>query len=221
MGYDLNYWNFQKSLGNNKYHRVYVSSKFQSKIKSTEKVLDFGCGGGYVLDSLNCAYKCGVEVNDSAIKQALTYDIKVFKTTNEIQDAMFDVVISNSALEHVLEPLNVLKELYRITKKNGKLIISVPHEDISYSYESGDINQHLYTWSPMSAGNLVDKAGFKVEEVIVSKIIKPPLANLIYGIFGLKGYKFFGGLYRIIRKLLIPIKRMGVTGDIIIHAKKQ
>lgn len=220
MGYDLKYWNFQKQIGNNKYHSAFVSNKFQSKIKKSDKVLDFGCGGGYVLNSIVCASKFGIEVNDNAIKQAMKFDIKVSKSINEIKNEIFDVVISNSVLEHVSDPLNVLRELKKITKKNGKLIISVPHEDISYHFESGDINQHLFTWSPMSAGNLVAKAGFKVEEVIVSKIIKPPLANHIYSIFGLKGYKIVGRLYRSIRKLLIPIKNMGVSGDIIVYAKK-
>ena len=35
-----------------------------------KKVLDFGCGGGYLLDKINCKKKFGVEINNIAIKEA-------------------------------------------------------------------------------------------------------------------------------------------------------
>ena len=34
--------------------------------------------------------------------------------------------------------------------------------DQAFYYKANDINQHLYTWCPMTFGNLVNLAGFKV-----------------------------------------------------------
>ena len=85
-------------------------------------------------------------------------------------------------------------------------MISVPHEDLSYAFEINDINQHLFTWSPMSFGNLVQKSGFQISNVTIQKIIQPPFANVIYATFGLIGYKILGKAYRNIRKMLIPLK---------------
>ena len=220
MAYDKSYWDYQKGIGNKIYHTQFVRSKFESKINLNDSVLDFGCGGGFVLDSLKCKRKIGIEINPFAQKQAKYLGIEVFESFGPIKNKSIDVVISNSALEHISNPIEILIEANRILKLNGKIIISVPHEDLSYVFKEDDINQHLFTWSPMSFGNLIQKAGFKVECVSVTKVIQPPLATFFYNLFGLKGYLIMGSLYRIIRKLFIPFKRMGVTGDIIVYATK-
>ena len=43
------------------------------------------------------------------------------------EDKTFDVVICKDILEHILEPLLVLHEVYRILKDSGYVIISVPN----------------------------------------------------------------------------------------------
>ena len=43
---------------------------FSDFIKETDKVLDFGCGGGYLLNELNCADKYGVDINPVALEEA-------------------------------------------------------------------------------------------------------------------------------------------------------
>ncbi|OUU13810.1 MAG: hypothetical protein CBB97_25580 [Candidatus Endolissoclinum sp. TMED37] len=220
MIYDKKYWDYQKKIGDKPHHTRYINSKFSSKIRPSDVVLDFGCGGGYVLNSLDCKKKIGIEINPSAKKQATKFGIQIHESLSEVHDNSLDVVISNSALEHIDSPRVVLSEFNRILKKNGKLMISVPHEDLSYAFEINDINQHLFTWSPMSFGNLVQKSGFQINNVTIQKIIQPPFANVIYATFGIIGYKILGNAYRNIRKMLIPLKRVGVTGDIIVYATK-
>ena len=220
MAYNKEYWDYQKEIGNKPYHTKYVSQKFNSLINKSDDVLDFGCGGGYVLNSIKCKKKFGIEINPSAKKQATKFGIQIHESLSEVHDNSLDVVISNSALEHIDSPRVVLSEFNRILKKNGKLMISVPHEDLSYAFEINDINQHLFTWSPMSFGNLVQKSGFQINNVTIQKIIQPPFANVIYATFGIIGYKILGNAYRNIRKMLIPLKRVGVTGDIIVYATK-
>ncbi len=221
MAYDKKYWKYQKQIGQNLFHSHFVSEKFIPEIKPSDKVLDFGCGGGFVLNSFNCKKKFGIEINSHAQKQAKSFGITVVESFDDLKSKYFDIVISNSALEHINNPLEILVQSHRVLKKNGKLIFSVPHEDLSYNFQHNDINQHLYTWSPMSFGNLIQKAGFKILKVVTKKIITPPFAYYFYRLFGLKGYKLAGKLYRALRKLFIPIKRMGVTGDIIVYAIKE
>ena len=220
MAYDKNYWNYQRGIGQNFFHTHAVSEKFKSTVNPDDVVLDFGCGGGFVLNALNCKERVGIEINPYAQKQAKSLGIQVVDSFNNLNANKFDVAISNSALEHVDDPLNVLINIHRVLKTGGKLIFSVPHEDLSYSFHKNDINQHLFTWSPMSIGNLIQKAGFEIKYVNVTKFIQPPLANLIYKFFGLNGYKFFGRIYRFTRKCITPIKRIGVSGDIIVSAHK-
>ena len=40
--------------------------KFKDHILKTEIVLDFGCGGGFLLSNLDCMYKAGIEINSVA-----------------------------------------------------------------------------------------------------------------------------------------------------------
>ena len=221
MAYNKSYWDYQKRIGENYFHTHLQAEKFSYVVKPNDIVLDFGCGGGYILNSLNCKKKVGIEINPHAQKQAKTFGINIIESLENLKNEEFDVVISNSALEHVEYPLDILIKIYKVLKQNGKIIFSVPHEDLSYNFLINDINQHLYTWSPMSFGNLIQKAGFEIISVKVTKYIQPPFARQIYNAFGIKGYKFFGRLYREMRKLLTPQLRMGVSGDIIILAKKK
>ena len=139
-----------------------------------------------------------------------------------IDNETVDYIYCSHALEYkdFEQAINVFNEWNRVLKKKGKLMISVPHEDLSYAYVKGDINQHLYTWSPMSIGNLIQNAGFEIEEVRTIKMIQPPFASLIFKIFGIIGYKISGKFYRMIRKALTPFKRIGVSADIIVYATK-
>ncbi|MBC7617642.1 MAG: methyltransferase domain-containing protein [Candidatus Saccharibacteria bacterium] len=73
-----------------------------------------------------------------------------------------DVIISNHALEHTLNPLEELKALRLILKKGGTIHFFVPCDSISYAYNPEDINYHLYSWRSQNWGNLFHKAGFEV-----------------------------------------------------------
>ena len=145
MAYNEHYWEYQKNIGSNPYHTKYVKMKFEKHISKDDVILDFGCGGGFILNELNCKTKFGIEINNSAIAQAKKFGISIFPGFETLKNNFFDVIISNSALEHIINPADVLKECFRVLKPGGKLIFSVPHEELSYSFKSGDINQHLYT----------------------------------------------------------------------------
>lgn len=43
-----------------------------------------------------------------------------------IYDNMFDVVFCTEVLEHVSNPFNAVSELFRMTKKNGVVVVSTP-----------------------------------------------------------------------------------------------
>jgi SAM-dependent methyltransferase len=158
--------------------------KFKGYIKTSDNVIDFGCGGGFVLKSLKCAGKKGIEINESAREYAEKENgLKVVADIDEIEDSWADVVISNHALEHTYDPLNILIRLSDKLKKGGIIIIVVPQE-FKDKYYREDINQHLFTWTPLALGNLFNAAGFKVisSKTLINKW--PPAYRLIYKVFG-------------------------------------
>jgi SAM-dependent methyltransferase len=160
--YDDQYFNWQASIG--EFGGWANQSKFVEYISSNSRVLDFGCGGGFLLKGIKCSKKVGVEVNPSATETAKEHGIEVFSSVAGVPDEYVDVIISNNALEHTLQPLEELKSLHRKLRVGGKIVFVVPCESISYSYKPKDINHHLYSWSPMCIGNLFTEAGFSLIE---------------------------------------------------------
>ncbi len=160
--YDDKYFDWQSSIG--AFGGWANQSKFSGYISSESQVLDFGCGGGFLLKNLNCRKRVGVEVNPAAFETAKQNGIEVFARVDEVPDDYVDVIISNNALEHTLQPLQELKSLHRKLRPGGRIIFVVPCESISYRYIPSDVNHHLYSWSPMCIGNLFSEAGFSVIE---------------------------------------------------------
>lgn len=160
--YDEKYFERQRTMG--EFGGWANQTKFIDYISNDSNVLDFGCGGGYLLNNLKCSKKVGVEINPAAIEMAKKNGVEVFTTAEDVPDEYVDVVISNNVLEHTLQPLTELKSLYKKLKPGGKIIFVVPCDSIRYAYKPKDVNNHLYSWSPMNIGNLFIEAGFSVLE---------------------------------------------------------
>lgn len=189
--YDNKYFDWQKDMG--EFGGIVDLFKFNKYITRDMCVIDFGCGGGYLLHNISCNKKIGVEINDVARQNLDKFGIKSFKFADEVDNNWADCIISNHALEHVPDPLNQLLILYEKLKTGGKIVFVVPFD--SYKFKSGDINFHLYSWSPMNLGNLFIQAGFTVLE---SKEIVhrwPPFYKLIYKTLGPKIFNIICVLY--------------------------
>lgn len=131
-------------------------------IKSGDRVLDAACGlgyGGHVVRNLTSAAEVvGIDGSEYATDYATrSYGTADGRTTyrcgllpqalSSYEDGAFDVVISFETLEHVDDPVALLKEFHRVLAPGGRLIASVPND---WSDETGnDPNPHhlhVYTW---------------------------------------------------------------------------
>lgn len=168
--YEKKYFEWQKEMG--EFGGKANLFKFKEFIKETYNVLDFGCGGGYLLSNITASKKLGVEINDYAREIAKKNGINTVRITEDVPDDWADIIISNSVLEHTFSPLDELKKLHPKLKYNGKIVFVVPQE-INMDYYPNDVNQHLYTWSPMCIGNLFTTANFIVEKVETIKHMWP------------------------------------------------
>jgi|ERR1700728_222498 len=160
--YSEEYFKYQSEIG--RFGGWANLTKFSEYICPDMKVLDFGCGGGYLLAKLNCREKLGIEINAVAREAAKHNGINTVASASQVEDGWADILISNNALEHCPHPLQELRALFPKVAPGGKIVFVVPCEAIRNKYRSDDPNHHLYCWSPMSAGNLFREAGFKVAE---------------------------------------------------------
>ncbi len=102
-------------------------------IPPNSKVLDVGCGIGAVLGYLEEKRKDlilkGVDNSATviyAVKKLSNKRINIIKGDAEnlqFSAESFDVVVSSSFLHHVFNPLSVLREMLRITKVGGKVVV--------------------------------------------------------------------------------------------------
>ena len=115
--------------------------KFNYVVKPDLAVLDFGCGGGYLLSTYDCAKKVGVELNPHARTVAAEFGIETYASIHEVPSEYVDVIISNHAMEHVENPLEILKQLFRVLKPGGFYL------NVSLSRET----QRFYEFYPRSS----------------------------------------------------------------------
>jgi len=103
-----------------------------------KKVLDVGCGYGDLTDYLmrqGATLVAGVEPNLEAVQVAhgLISDVERSLLCNAVgehlpfNDAAFDLIVSNTVLEHVQSPRMVISEMARVLKPGGLCWISVPN----------------------------------------------------------------------------------------------
>ncbi len=124
----------------------------------------------------------------------------MFKTVDEVLDQFADVVVSNHVLEHVDCPLEALRLLRPKIQPGGLVVFVVPHQTASEPYRLADINQHLYTWNPMTLGNLLTAAGYCNVHVDVIRHTWIPQYARIYNLVGERAFHLLCRAYAIVRR---------------------
>jgi SAM-dependent methyltransferase len=164
--------------------------KFSPHVGPRDRVVDFGCGGGYLLAALDVGERLGIEVNEVAREAADARGVRAVASAGELPDGCADVVISNHALEHTLAPLAELRELLRLLKPGGRLVLWVPLDDWRRQRrpDPGDENHHLYTWTPLLLSNLLAEAGFVAREVEVVTSAWPQRHELLHRVLPRRGF---------------------------------
>lgn len=130
-------WQYEKGEDTIKYYlnHTSVETMFKDKV-----VLDVGCGAGgktlyYASEGPEKVYGIEIvdyyeeEANELAKNKGLLdkFQFVVGDASNiPFDDASFDTIIMNDAMEHVDEPLKVLNECYRVLKPGGRLYVNFP-----------------------------------------------------------------------------------------------
>lgn len=170
--YNKDYFERQKKAG--EFGGKVELFKFENFVRSNDTIVDFGCGGGYLLSNLLAQRKIGVEINDAARQVAASFGIETVRTVEELPDNCADLIISNHALEHVTCPHDILTQFHAKIKPDARLVFVVPHQTIHQRFVENDSNMHIYTWNPLTLGNLFITAGYKVHSIDVIRSAWPP-----------------------------------------------
>ncbi len=127
--------NFGEVVGFSQVNRDKWVSDFASQLPEGTKVLDVGAGECRYRETFShCEYKtqdfCGYKgTKEGTQKDEWNYgkiDYVSDILSIPVEDNSFDVLICIEVLEHVPEPILVIKELSRILKPGGQLLLSAP-----------------------------------------------------------------------------------------------
>lgn len=166
-------------------HKINLAGKLLSGIKF-KNCLDIGCASGYMISEIARAYPnveyIGVDIYDKAIDYAReNYPQIKFKVASAeklpFKDGTFDLILFYETIEHVENPRECLKEIRRVLKKNGTLILTMDSGSwlfriVWFFWENtkGNIwkGAHLHPFHHSDLERLVKKAKFKIRKKMLS-----------------------------------------------------
>lgn len=140
------------------------------------RILDVGCGAGQFLDRLQRAgwETWGVEISPDAAERARLRGHQVavgHLVTLDLPSASFDAVRLWHTLEHVHDPVPLLRSCRRLLKPEGTLIIGVPNVAGVPSFLYGrywmgwDVPRHMLAFSPAVLRRLLAESGFETTDL--------------------------------------------------------
>jgi SAM-dependent methyltransferase len=203
--YNQNYFDlYQKNIG--LFGGKANIFKYEKFIKKSDTVLDFGCGGGFLLSNIKCDKKIGVEINEIPRLHCISLGIECFDNIEKIDDCSIDVIITGHCLEHTTSPYDFIGKFYKKLKNGGSVVIVVPTDSFRVKYKPDDINYHLYSFSPMNIGNLLDAVGFKEIEVETILHKWPPFYSYIQKYLGWKIFHLLSYFYGFLKTSNVQIR---------------
>lgn len=126
-----------------------------------KKVFEYGCGLGqniFLLKENAVGYDISKASEEFCKKKGINFERDIKK----VKEKAFDIVLSSHSLEHVDNPLDTLKLLKTKLKNEGMLILVLPKEFHTKRARVDSLNYHLYSWTFVTAANLLHRGGFKV-----------------------------------------------------------
>ncbi|GAA4761351.1 MULTISPECIES: class I SAM-dependent methyltransferase [Flavobacterium] len=170
----------KRSLFEKMYHLVksYSLKKKVGLINSYHRekgsLLDIGAGTGDFLVAAKASgwQTTGVEPNENAKKLAISKGISFQNSIESIENEQFNVITMWHVMEHVPDVEYQIKQLKRLLKPNGTLIIAVPNyksfdaQHYGKFWAAYDVPRHLWHFSRTSIEKLVSRENMKLEKTL-------------------------------------------------------
>lgn len=143
--------------------------------EESRRLLDVGCYTGIFLEiAEERGWEAwGVEPSNWAAEQSQSKGLRVINGTLEeahFADHFFHVVTTWDVIEHLTNPLRMLKESNRVLKEGGLICIHTMNIESPFAKLMGSrwpwlMEMHLYYFSPRTLEAMLKKAGFEVVEI--------------------------------------------------------
>jgi 2-polyprenyl-3-methyl-5-hydroxy-6-metoxy-1,4-benzoquinol methylase len=144
-----------------------------------KKLLDFGCGaGGFLNKSRQLAASVeGIEL-ELRVQKYWHEQITIYANM-ESAGGGYDLITAFHVVEHLPDPVAILKILAAKLSKNGRMIVEVPSSDdaLLTLYDSSAF-QHLFLFNAETLRHLAKKAGLRI--LSIQQYQRYPLSNHLH-----------------------------------------
>jgi SAM-dependent methyltransferase len=137
-------------------------------------LLDVGCGSGEFLARMKALNwnVAGMEPDPKALDVAQArLGISVKSRLTEFSSGQFDVITMNHVIEHLPDPIAVLRECKRLLKPSGRLLITTPNKAslgarwFGRNWVALEPPRHLMLFTNKSLRSCVERSDLTVESV--------------------------------------------------------
>ena len=174
----------------------YVSRQLSELVTTGVRLLDFGCGWGSYLASAQEAgwHATGIEVDATNVEFATRHGLHAVQ--GDLLDGIFeaeqfDAVIAQQVFEHLLNPVEYLREIHRLLKPGGVLAIAVPNlGGLSARISGTDWEMitpigHVRYFDSSSLAKFLSDNGFEIlEKRYVQRFENSPIKNMFFSMPG-------------------------------------
>ena len=138
------------------------------------RLLDFGCGNGSFMERMHRQgwQVTGLDTSPCAVDNVRTIlglrALLGSLPSPHLEADSFDVITMWSSLEHVHNPMEVLRETHRLLVPGGQLLVAVPNIDslpfrwFGSSWFGLDLPRHLTHFAPWTLHLMLERVGFQV-----------------------------------------------------------
>ena len=139
--------------------------------KNGGALLDIGCGsGGFLMTALTCGWKAtGVDFDHKAVQICRSQGLDVLHGGVELfegQVGLFDVITCSHVIEHLPDPLGMLKACQNLLKPGGQLWLETPnidslgHREYRRNWRGLEPPRHLVIFNSKSLKGALNATGF-------------------------------------------------------------
>ena len=131
-------------------------------------IIEVGTGAGGILQGVvgDDADGIGCDFGFSYLKFAQSKSLRVFQgSISSVSDDSADVLIYSHVLEHIANPKNEIREMFRVLKDNGLVVLVVPGVYSIHRHYGGRLSQylqsaHLHHYTRQHLRKLMEDGGF-------------------------------------------------------------
>jgi SAM-dependent methyltransferase len=123
------------------------------------EVLDVGCGNKPYRDFIPATSYVGLDVDNAFTRQVGAADLFYDGGRFPRADASCDAVLCSQVLEHVFTPERFLREIHRVLRPGGRLVLAVP-----FLWDEHEQPQDFGRYSSFGLRALLEREGFVVLE---------------------------------------------------------